>query len=345
MAANATTMKAWIAVQSGRPRDILQLNTTMPLPAMPGPGQIMVQVSYAALNPGDIKMMAHKIPFKGSTIPGMDFVGKVVQMGPSIASSPSALEVGSTVAGTTSMMNVWRGIGILAEYVVIPANLVVEKPEGLDEHLAAGLFGVVGQTSFVLTRTANLRKGDKALINGASGGVGSILTQALRAMGVRVTAVSSAKNEGLVRRLGAEEFVDYQACTSLPDYLSSICAGPNGRAFDAIFDCVGNDELFYRSPTYLQVRGKFLSIEAGPFGIFKLMNWPLVLGGTPRTYQSVFSRPSGDHAEEVLAWFNKGWIKEVPVDSIFEMEDAIQAFEKLATQRAAGKIIIRVVKE
>jgi NADPH:quinone reductase-like Zn-dependent oxidoreductase len=205
MTANAKSMTAWIAVQSGRPRDILQMKTTMPLPAMPGPGQLMVRVSHAALNPGDIKMMAHKIPFKGSTIPGMDFVGKVVHMGPSIASSASTLGVGSTVAGTTSMMNVWRGIGILAEYVVIPAHLVVEKPESLDEHLAAGLFGVAGQTSFVLIRAANLRQGNNALINGASGGVGCFLTQALSAMGVRVTAVSSAKNEGLVRRLGAEE--------------------------------------------------------------------------------------------------------------------------------------------
>jgi NADPH:quinone reductase-like Zn-dependent oxidoreductase len=169
-------MKAWFAVRTGQPKDVLELKTDLPTPPTPKSGQIMVRVTYAALNPGDLKMMAHKLPFKGAIIPAMDLVGEVVEIG---SSTSSALRVGMTVAGTTSMMNVWRGIGILANYVVLPAHVLVEKPGALDEPSAVGLLGVAGQTSYVLTRTASLRKGNRALVNGASGGVGCILIQAL----------------------------------------------------------------------------------------------------------------------------------------------------------------------
>jgi NADPH:quinone reductase-like Zn-dependent oxidoreductase len=198
-------MRAWTAVGAGAPKDVLKFRHDWHMPPKTKSGEIMVRVSYVALNPGDVKMMAHKVPFKGTTIPAMDLVGEIVQIGPSITSTPASLKIGMTVAGTTSMTNVWRGIGTLAEYVVLPATMVVEKPEGLDESIAAGLLGVAGQTSYVLTDTAGLHEGDRALINGASGGVGCILTQALRGMGVSVTAVCSSKNAAMVRRLGAEE--------------------------------------------------------------------------------------------------------------------------------------------
>jgi NADPH:quinone reductase-like Zn-dependent oxidoreductase len=120
------------------------------------------------------------------------------------------------------------------------------------------------------------------------------------------------------------QVVDYTACVSLYNHLSSLYAEPTGQSFDAIFDCVGNDTLFHRSPSYLRADGKFLSIAAGPFGYFKLMNWPVMLGGTPRAYISVFSAPSGDSAKEVVGWFDKSWIKEVPIDSMFGMNNALQ---------------------
>lgn len=208
------TMKAWIAVRAGQPKDILELKTNWPTPPPPKVGEFMIRVSYAALNPGDIKMMAVKIPCRRiTTTPGMDFVGEVVQVGPpSIPSSssapppPSDVRVGMIVAGTVPVMRkVWGGVGVLADYVVVPTHAVVEKPEELEECVAAGLFGVVGQTNVVLLRAADLSKDDRVLVNGASGGVGSILVQLLHGMGVHVTGICSAKNEALVRRLGAEE--------------------------------------------------------------------------------------------------------------------------------------------
>ncbi|KAI0112377.1 zinc alcohol dehydrogenase [Nemania sp. FL0031] len=342
------TMKAWVAFGAGRLNDVLQLKTDWPTPPPPRAGEIMIRVSYVSINPGDAKMIVKPIPFRKTAIAGMDFVGEVIQLGPSAPTSASDLRLGMIVAGTIPMINILRGVGSLAEYLVVPAHAVVEKPIGLQEGAAAGLLGIVGQTSIVLLRAANLREGDKVLLNGASGGVGCVLIQMLHGMGVHVTGVCSSKNESLVRRLGAEEVVDYTAHDDLYEHLSSLVTSPESRPFDAIIDCVGDDRLYYRSPGYLKVDGTYHSIERGPFGFitqFKFNHWPVLFGGIPRTYSGVFSNPAGSSAREVVNWFKKDCIKEVPIDSIFQMDDALKAFDALATKRTVGKILIRVRRE
>ncbi|KAK5626098.1 hypothetical protein RRF57_001813 [Xylaria bambusicola] len=342
------TMKAWVAFGSGKIQDVLQLKTEWPTPTPPKAGEIMVRVSYVAINPGDPKMIAHSIPFRKTSIAGMDFVGEVVQVVLPSPTSTVDLHIGMVVAGTVPMTSILRGVGSLAEYLVVPAYTVVEKPNGVEECVASGLFGIVGQTSIVMLRAANLRKGDRVLLNGASGGVGCILTQMLHGMGVHVTGVCSSKNKHLVRRLGAEEVVDYTAHDDLYGHLASLTTSAGCRPFDAIFDCVGNDTLYYRSPGYLKLDGKYHSIVHGPLGFiaeFKFNHWPVLLGGIPRTYSSVFSNPSGSSAREVVNCFERGCIKEVPIDSVFEMDDALKAFEALATQRTVGKVVIRVKQE
>ncbi|KAI0400016.1 zinc alcohol dehydrogenase [Xylaria palmicola] len=335
------TMTAWIAFGTGDVANVLELRTDWPTPMPPKAGEIMIRVSYVALNPGDAKMIAKPVPFRKATVAGMDFVGEIVRVGPSVPD----LRQGMLVAGTVPMINILRGVGSLAEYLVVPAHAVVEKPENLEETVATGLLGIVGQTSVVLLRAANLRRGDKVLVNGASGGVGCVLIQMLRGMGVHVTGICSSRNEPLVRRLGAQEVVDYTAHVDLCDHLSSLAASVGGMPFDAIFDCVGDDTLYYRSPGYLKVDGKYHSIERGPFGFiaqFKFNHWPVLLGGGPRTYSGVFSNPAGSSAREVAGWFERGHIKEVPTDSIFEIDEVLKAFERLATKRAVGKVLIKV---
>ncbi|KAI8966888.1 GroES-like protein [Daldinia sp. FL1419] len=337
------TMKAWVVTRAGKPQDVLQLKTDWPTPAPPKTGEIMVRVSYAASNPGEIKIMTMAIPCKVNTIAGMDFVGEVVQTGLPSPKSSSDIRVGMIVGGTVPLGNMWRGAGALSDYLVVPAHAVAEKPRRLEESVAAGLLGIAGQTNAVIIHAANLREGDRVLVNGASGGVGSISVQLLRGMGMHVTAICSAKNEAFVRRLGAEEVVDYTAHKSLPEYFTSLCTAPGNKPFDAIIDCVGNEELYTRSPKYLKTEGKYLDIEPGPFGYFKLGNWrPVILGGTPRTRVNIMSAPSGDSARDIAKWFEKGWVDEVPVDSTYEMDDAVRAYERLATNRATGKIFVKV---
>ena len=205
MADFPTTMKAWTITQAGKPKDVLRLQFNWPTPPPPKAGNIMIKVSHASLNPGDCHLMKSSIPFRYPAIPAMDCVGKIVQIGQPASSSTSDMPVGMTVAGSMPVMQIMRGNGTLAEYVVLPAHAVVEKPEGLEEAVAAGLLGIAGQTSATVLRATRLHQGDRVLVNGASGGVGSVLTQVLHGMGMRVTGICSARNEALIRRLGAEE--------------------------------------------------------------------------------------------------------------------------------------------
>lgn len=201
------TMRAWVATRSGPVNDVLAFKTDHATPAPPKAGEIMIKVSHVSLNPGDIKMIAAKpMIFKKSALGGMDFAGEVVQLGPALAAAEQrTMRLGAIVAGTVPLSYILKGAGSLAEYLVVPAHAVVEKPDGLEESVAAALLGIVGQTSVCLWRASGLKKGDRALVNGASGGVGCVFTQVLHALGVHVTGVCSAKNEALVRRLGADE--------------------------------------------------------------------------------------------------------------------------------------------
>ncbi|KAI0204517.1 zinc alcohol dehydrogenase [Astrocystis sublimbata] len=337
-------MKAWIASGAGHVNHVLKLETDWPTPSPPKAGEIMIRISYVSINPGDAKMIVKPIPFRKTAIAGMDFAGEVVEVGPS---TPD-MRCGMIVAGTIPMPNIIRGVGSLAEYLVVPAQAVAEKPKDLDERVAAGLLGIVGQTSIAVMRAANLQKGDKVLLNGASGGVGCVLTQMLCAKGVHVTGVCSSKNVSLVRNLGAQEVVDYTAHENLYDYLSALVAPAKTKPFDAIIDCVGDNTLYYQSPAYLKVDGIFHSIEKGPLGFifqFKFNHWPVLLGGTPRTYSSVFSTPSGSAAQEVVNLFERGHVKELPIHSVFVMDDAMKAFEMSATGRTVGKILVNVKQQ
>ncbi|CAG9989451.1 unnamed protein product [Clonostachys byssicola] len=342
MAELPKTMKAWVITRAGKPSDVLQLKTNWPMPPSPKAGEVLIRVSYAALNPGDIKMMSTIIPWKGKAIAGYDYAGEVIQLGSSARASDPDIRVGTIVAGTLPLSYLLTGYGALCEYMILPADQIVEVPSGISESVAAGIMGIAGQTAASIVAAAGLRQGDKVLVNGASGGVGSILIQALHGMGVQIMSVCSARNVDLVLRLSGGEALDYKSEDSIYDYLNSLTADRKRGPFDAIIDCVGDDTLFHRSPGYLKATGKFFSIEGGPMGGLTLKKLPVILGGTPRPFINVFSKPSTASMKMVVGWIEKGWIKELPVDSTFQMDDAIQAFEKLGTKRAVGKIFVKV---
>ena len=156
-----------------------------------------------------------------------------------------------------------------------------------------------------------------------------------------------------------EKVVDY---TSLDSLYIHLATKYDDAPFDAIIDCVGDENLYKQSPAYLKSDGKFLSITGGWLPLMKSKVLPRLLGGTPRSYLRIMNSPSGKGAREVAAWLEKGWVKEVPIDTIYDMKNALEvsrvtsllvrsldsrankleAFERLATKRAKGKIIVRV---
>ncbi|KAK3369696.1 hypothetical protein B0T24DRAFT_533570 [Lasiosphaeria ovina] len=338
-------MKAWVVARRGAPRHALQFKTDVAVPAAPRTGSdLLVKVSHAAINPADahfINVLPTWLPFRRAPTPGMDFAGEVVAAGP--AAPPELAAPGTRVAGAMGVAQVAFGKGSLAEYVLVPAHLVAPVPAKLSDAEAAGLFGIAGQTAEIVTAAAAVGPGKRALVNGASGGVGSLVVQILKAQGAEVFGVCSGANVEMVRRLGADEVIDYRTNSPLEAFLTEKFAT---KPLDVIIDCAGSQPLFNQSPKYLQPAGRFLTIVGGrsqgvvPFVQHKLL--PVLLGGTPRRFDIIGLSPAGAIARQVAKLVEDGSIKEAPTDSVFPFEEVVEAMEKLATKRAKGKIVIKV---
>lgn len=205
------TMKAWLVVKNGEPKDALSLKTDYPVPSKLKSGNILIKVEYASLNPADLNFMAgipNWVPFRRNPITGLDFAGKVVKMGPAVPGD-LGIEVGTEVCGALNVMSVAVGRGSLAEYLQVPASKVAVKPRGIDMKDAAGALGIAGQTAYIVLKEAAIKPGDRVLVNGASGGVGSVLVQVAKSKGALVYGVCSAANAELVKGLGADEVSDH----------------------------------------------------------------------------------------------------------------------------------------
>ncbi|KAK4115981.1 NAD(P)-binding protein [Canariomyces notabilis] len=346
-------MRAWTTTCLGSPRQALSFQPTRPVPSLPptNPRLVLIRVTHSALNPADLVLLHTAppwLPFRRSPVPGQDFVGEVVALPANpLPAELRGLRVGDRVGGATGLWDVALGRGSLAEYMVIDAGSVAVVPEGIESRQAVGLMGIAGQTAVEMIRRAGFVPGDgkvaRVLVNGASGGVGTVLVQALKGMGKEVVAVCSAANAEMVRELGADEVIDYKVHDPLERHLA---AEFGEKQFDAILDCVGNQALYAHSPGYLKPDGKFISIVGGwsqgiiPYARNKLL--PVFLGGVPRSFHMFLLSASGETAKKAAQWFKQGLIKQVPIDSEFPLEQGIEAFEKLATKRAKGKIIINV---
>lgn len=371
--ARSVKMRSWEVVKnSDKPSEALRLKDdgvktdhANPLATLPRPkgSQITIRVSHAGLNPADLAFMANIpswVPFRRRPTPAIDFAGTIVALGPEAASSKGhkgaakPLAIGTRVAGCLTVPYVATGHGGLTEYLTVPADMVARQPDNHNSVASVGLLGCAGQTAYLCATDSHARdafaavtkegRQTRVLINGASGGVGSLLIQInkSKSRGAHVTAVCSGRNAEFVRALGADEVVDYTQHKSLPEYLATAYAD---NKFDLIYDCVGSQALYQKSPAYLQPKGALLCIVGGgqgtaPFVRNKLL--PTFLGGTPRAYKLLALIPSGEQARAVAGMVEEGTIKEMPIDTVFPFEEAAVAYEKLATKRSRGKIVVQV---
>lgn len=227
-------MRAWTYTSSGAPSNILSLDTDYPVPDPPAKDHVLIRVTHTNLNPGSLIIMSLPMLFQRlfkaplspklnrrkqsgplPLIPEIDFSGTVHLAGPGV---PEDLQPGARVCG-------WTFAGTLVEYISLPASQVVPLPDNVHLDEATGTGG--GLTSWQMIRAVSPRpwgevpagrkafkEGDRVLVNGASGGVGTALVQLLKVRGAYVVATCSAKNADLVKRLGADEvrFGDNPSC-------------------------------------------------------------------------------------------------------------------------------------
>src|SRR5918999_2367703 len=228
--------------------EVVEINPAPPSLNDPSEGMVLVRVKAAGVNPSDWKLregfFKQMAPLQFPATLGMDFSGVIEKLGRESVSSSSDLKQGDEVYGQAGVLA--GGSGAFAEIALAKTDKIAHKPKTLTPEQAAGL-PLVGVSAWqALVETIGLSKGQKILIHGGAGGIGSISIQLAKHLGANVaTTVSTNDIQFVKEEIGADEAIDYKT-QKFEDVLS--------HDFDAVFDTVGG-ETYTRSFKILKSGG------------------------------------------------------------------------------------------
>ncbi|MCF2532042.1 NADP-dependent oxidoreductase [Yinghuangia soli] len=299
----------------------------VPVPE-PGPGDVLVRVHAACLNPPDwyARTGFTAIPAELRPVlplpytPGSDVSGVVVAVGGGV----TEWQAGDEVFGLVRFPALGDGGRGYAEYTTSPAGHLARKPAGID-HLQAAAVPMAGLTAYqFLFEHIGLRPGRTVLVNGAAGGVGHFAVQLAKAHGARVVAVASGRHEEFLRSLGADRFIDYtttevETAVADVDHVVDTVGGPDGHRFLSVVKRGGTV-----SPVFL---GDYDPDRAAALGI-------TLRGGQVRS--------DGAGMAALAALIDAGRLRPA-IDSVFPLAEAGQAHARAAQGHIQGKIVLKVV--
>ncbi|SCF46835.1 NADPH:quinone reductase [Micromonospora matsumotoense] len=326
-------MKAIVQDRYGPPETLTLTDVDVPVPAA---DEVLVRVEAAALNAydwhvmrGDPRMARLTL---GPTRPrarirGRDFAGRVEAVGVDVRQP----RPGDSVFGDLGDAN-----GAFAEYVCVPAGLVAPMPVNLTAPQAAAL-PLAGVTALQGLRDAGrVGPGQRVLVNGASGGVGTLAVQLARALGATVTGVCSTRNVDLVRSLGADHVVDY----TREDFT-------HGVRHDVLFDLVGNRSLTALrralTPTgTLVLSGGGVYRGGSLLGPVRLLARGRLLAPFVRQrIVSLTATPGREHLDTLRAHAEAGRLTPV-IDRTYPLSEVPRAIGYLEGEHARAKVVITV---
>jgi alcohol dehydrogenase len=292
----------------------------------PGKHDVLVKVYCSSVNPKDWKLnkvMTSLVPDVGIRpfIIGDDLSGIVYETG----SEVTEFEVGDEVYG----MDMRLRTSACAEYAKIATKRIAKKPRNIS-HVEAGVTPLAALTALQGFKVANLEKGQRILIIGASGGVGTYAVQIAKAWGAEVTAVCSYRNVDLVKSLGPDQIIDY----TKEDFTK------NEDSFDVIFDATSYESA-KTCASLMKEGGVFVTT----FGQSKGFCSAIVSKLLPVKHQtkSVTVESYTDHLNELTELFEKGKLKTI-LDSEVSFEDIDEAYQRSINGRAKGKIAIKILE-
>ena len=286
----------------------------------PAPGQVLVKVKAAAVNPVDWKIRDGLGELFGMKLPiilGCEVAGTVEAVG----SGPSRTGTKDFAPGDDVYGFLGEYSGGYAEYVAAPAGEFVRKPKQIDFDIAASVpVGALTAWQGIFD-DGKLRSGQRILITGASGAVGSMAVQLAKNKGAHVIAIGSGRNEEFVRKLGADEFIDYKKA-KFEDKVSGV---------DVVFDTVGGETQDRAFQTLK--RGGFLVSTVNPPSTEKAKEFGVKVAMVGVT-------PNPDQLAEINRLLESGKLK-VRLATVLPLAEVKKAHQLSASGHADGKIILR----
>jgi len=317
-------MKAMIYTKYGSP-DVLHLQDV----AKPTPQaeDVLVKIQAASINFGDkalvkgepflVRLMGYGLLKPKHAIPGGDIAGRVEAVG----SNAKQFQPGDEVFADLGEC----GFGAYAEFVAVPASVLVQKPVNLTFEEAAAVPQAAVVALQGLRDKGQIQPGHKVLINGASGGVGTFAVQIAKALGVEVTAVCSTKNHDLVRSIGADHVIDY----TQEDFTKGE------QHYDLIFDIVANRSV----SDYMRVLTPQGNYVACAFNATSLFLGPFLSKKDGKKASSLVHKPNRADLVFMKELLEVG--KVVPViDRCFPLSEVPEAMRWLENGRHRGKVVI-----
>ena len=306
-------MKAAFFMKNGGP-EVMQYGE-VPDPVA-GPGQVLVDIHAASVNGADWKVRAGsyapitKFPY----VAGRDFSGVVGALGDGVKD----FKAGDPIFGVVEQV----ADGCYAEKVAIRAAIVARKPESLS-HVECASLALIGLTALVsIEDTLKLKSGETILIQGGAGGVAGFAVQVAKHIGARVITTASAANHDYLRKLGADQIIDYRT----QDF-TKIVAG-----CDAVFDTVGGDTV-KGSFAVLRPGGRAAFIGSGP------------TAPVPPRNDVVSLRPKVGrdraHLERIVALVTGGAVR-VPEIKVYPLSEAAAAHRVSEARHLRGKLVFKV---
>jgi alcohol dehydrogenase len=299
--------------------EVVEINQNTPEPTLSS-GKVLVTIKAAGVNPADWKIreggLQQMISLQFPSTLGMDFSGIIKQVGEGIAHSE--FKQGDEVYGQAGVIN--GGSGAFAEMAFAKTEGISNKPKSLS-HAEAAALPLVGVSAWrALTENIGLSNGQRILIHGGAGGIGSIAIQLAKNLGAYVATTVSTNDKEFVQELGADQVIDYKS-ENFEDLLHD---------YDAVFDTVGG-ETYKRSFKVLKKGGIIVSMLEQPNS--ELMNQY----DTKAIFQ--FTQADRERLAKLAKWVDQNNIK-VNVDRTFSLDESRKALDYQKDIHPRGKVVL-----
>lgn len=298
--------------------DVVEFNKNAKKPSIT-PEKILIKTSTASVNPVDWKIREGHLlqktgPLQFPITLGSDFAGIITEVGANV----SGFKKGDEVYGMSGVVH--NGTGTFAQFVLADPKLTAQKPKKANFIEAAAL-PLAGTSAWqALVDYMGLKKGQKILIHGGAGGLGSAAIQIANHIGAYIATTASTRNKDYVKGLGANEVIDYQN-----EAFETVL-----HDFDAVFDTIGGD-TYMKSFQILKENGVIVSMLVQPnkdlmekYGVKAIHEW---------------TEPTTQRLTKIANLVDQGVLK-MNIDKTFRLDQAAQALIYQQKEHPRGKVVV-----